>query len=261
MARRRRSTWRARSSARCRCGAPFRGVFEKRNADVGQFVNPGDVVRHGRAARSDRVRGAGAPRSRRGRSPSRANARVRLSDGAEVAGKVDLSGRVWLIRRRGSSGSRSRLPNPNNAIPVGRTAEIKIDIGPRLRAQDEPVAADCGRPGSHRRALSRCRRRRRASRRRTSSTRRPMASWVTGLPRNAQLVAEGQDNVVAGLRVTPSVRESAPARYGACAAAIPRFVSAMTSPRIRACAAADHSLRPRYSLSLRSRFGPSGMSR
>ena len=33
--------------------------------------------------------------------------------------------------------------------------------------------------------------------------------WVAGLPRNALLVAEGQDNVGAGLRVTPDVREEA----------------------------------------------------
>lgn len=31
--------------------------------------------------------------------------------------------------------------------------------------------------------------------------------WVAGLPRNALLVAEGQDNVKAGLRVTPDVRD------------------------------------------------------
>ena len=33
--------------------------------------------------------------------------------------------------------------------------------------------------------------------------------WVAGLPDEAQLVAEGQDHVVAGMRVTPVVREAA----------------------------------------------------
>ena len=40
------------------------------------------------------------------------------------------------------------------------------------------------------------------------------ALWVTGLPDEAQLVAEGQDHVAAGMRVTPVVREEAAADGG-----------------------------------------------
>jgi multidrug efflux system membrane fusion protein len=38
--------------------------------------------------------------------------------------------------------------------------------------------------------------------------------WVTGLPDDAQLVAEGQDHVAAGMRVTPVVREAGAAGGG-----------------------------------------------
>lgn len=188
--------------------APFRGVFEKRNADVGQFLNPGGSC--GIVVQLDPiVFAAQATEKQAGQIVVDGNARVRLSDGAEVDGKV-----TYLARVADASTRQFRVeisvPNPRNAIAVGRTAEIKVETGkgyahrvsPALLLPDSQgrigvrfvdvggvvsfVAADI-----------------------IDET--PDGIWVAGLPRNALLVAEGQDNVQAGLRVTPNVREDGPA--------------------------------------------------
>lgn len=188
--------------------APFRGVFEKRRADVGQFMNPG--MSCGTVVQLDPiVFVAQASEKQAGQITVEGNARVRLSDGAEVSGKVTYLARVADTATRQFRVEIS-VANPKAEIPVGRTAEIKIETGrgyahrvsPSLLASDDQDRlgvryVDVGGVVSFVPA--------------EIIDETAEGTWVVGLPRNALLVAEGQDNVRAGLRVTPDVRESAPA--------------------------------------------------
>lgn len=186
--------------------APFRGVFEKRRADVGQFMSPG--MSCGTVVQLDPiVFVAQASEKQAGQITVDGNARVRLSDGAEVSGKV-----TYLARVADTSTRQFRVEisvaNPKAEIPVGRTAEIKIEIGrgyahrvsPSLLVSDDQDRlgvryVDVGGVVSFVPA--------------EIIDETADGTWVVGLPRNALLVAEGQDNVRAGLRVTPDVREEA----------------------------------------------------
>ncbi|HOZ27594.1 MAG TPA: efflux RND transporter periplasmic adaptor subunit [Hyphomonadaceae bacterium] len=184
--------------------APFRGVFEKRNADVGQFLNPGGSC--GVVVQLDPiVFVAQATEKQAGQIIVDGNARVRLSDGAEVEGKV-----TYLARVADASTRQFRVevsvPNPANAITVGRTAEIKVETGRGYAHRVSPALLlpdDQGRIGVRFVDVGGV----------VSFVPADIIDetaegiWVAGLPRNALLVAEGQDNVKAGLRVTPNVRE------------------------------------------------------
>jgi membrane fusion protein, multidrug efflux system len=188
--------------------APFRGVFEKRNADVGQFLNPGGSC--GIVVQLDPiVFVAQATEKQAGQIVVEGNARVRLSDGGEVDGKVTYLARVADAATRQFRVEVS-VPNPNNAISVGRTAEIKVETGRGYAHKVSPALLlpdDEGRIGVRFVDVGGV----------VSFVAADIIDetvegiWVAGLPRNALLVAEGQDNVKAGLRVTPSVREDAAA--------------------------------------------------
>lgn len=185
--------------------APFRGVFEKRNADVGEFLNPGGSC--GVVVQLDPiVFVAQASEKQAGQIVVDGKARVRLSDGAEVQGKVSYLARVADPSTRQFRVEVS-VPNPHNSIPVGRTAEIKVETGtgyahrvsPSLLAPDDQGRigvrfVDVGGVVSFVPA--------------DIIDETVEGTWVAGLPRTALLVAEGQENVKAGLRVTPNVRET-----------------------------------------------------
>ncbi len=194
------------AAAERRAVAPFRGVFEKRNAAMGQFVALGSPC--GTVVRLDPITFvSGASENQALRIRTGAPARVKLPDGKEVAGQVEKLASVADPRTRNFE-VKVAVPNADNAIPVGRTAEVKIDIGlgkahklsPSLLKTDSQgrigvyyldvggvvgfAPADIVDEGKD-------------------------GIWVAGLPDEAQLVAEGQDHVVAGMRVTPVVREAA----------------------------------------------------
>jgi multidrug efflux system membrane fusion protein len=184
--------------------APFQGVFEKRRADIGQFMNPGASC--GTVVQLDPiVFVAQASEKQAGQVVVDGNARIRLSDGAEVGGKVTYLARVADPATRMFRVEIS-VPNPKNEIPVGRTAEIKIETGrgyahkvsPALLVPDDQDRigvryVDVGGVVSFVPA--------------EIIDETVEGTWVAGLPRNALLVGEGQENVKAGLRVTPDVRE------------------------------------------------------
>jgi len=184
--------------------APFRGVFEKRNGDVGQFLNPGASC--GVVVQLDPIIfAAQATEKQAGQIIVDGRARVRLSDGAEVDGKV-----TYLARVADASTRQFRVevsvPNPANTITVGRTAEIKVETGRGYAHRVSPsllLPDDQGRIGVRFVDVGGV----------VSFVPADIVDettegiWVGGLPRNALLVAEGQDNVKAGLRVTPDVRE------------------------------------------------------
>ena len=202
----------ARSAAsERRAVAPFRGVFEKRNAALGQFVALGASC--GTVVRIDPITFvAGASEKQALTIRAGAPARVRLPDGREVPGKVEKLASVADPRTRNFE-VKVATPNKDNAIPVGRTAEIKINIGlgkaheisPSLLKTDSQgrigvFYLDVGGVVGFAPA--------------DIVDENQDGLWVTGLPDDAQLVAEGQDHVAAGMRVTPVVREAAAAGGG-----------------------------------------------
>ena len=202
----------ARSAAsERRAVAPFRGVFEKRNAALGQFVALGASC--GTVVRLDPITFvAGASEKQALNIKTGSPARVRLPDGKEVPGRVEKLASVADPRTRNFE-VKVATPNKDNAIPVGRTAEIKINIGlgkahkitPSLLKTDSQgrigvFYLDVGGVVGFAPA--------------DIVDESQDWLWVTGLPDDAQLVAEGQDHVAAGMRVTPVVREAGAAGGG-----------------------------------------------
>ena len=196
----------ARSAAsERRAVAPFRGVFEKRNATLGQFVALGASC--GAVVRLDPITFvAGASEKQALKIKASAPVRVRLPDGKEVDGEVEKLASVADPRTRNFE-VKVTTPNADNAIPVGRTAEIKINIGlgkahkinPGLLKTDSQgrigvFYLDVGGVVGFAPA--------------DIVDESKDSVWVTGLPDDAQLVAEAQDHVAAGMRVTPVVREA-----------------------------------------------------
>jgi len=186
--------------------APFRGVFETRNVALGQFVALGAPC--GTVVRLDPITFvAGASEKQALGIRTGAAVRVKLPDGKEVPGQVEKLASVVDPRTRNFE-VKVKTPNADNAIPVGRTAEIKINIGlgKAHKISQSLLKADSqGRIGVYYLDVGGVVGFAPAD----IVDEGPDGVWVTGLPDEAQLVAEGQDHVAAGMRVTPVVRESA----------------------------------------------------
>jgi multidrug efflux system membrane fusion protein len=185
--------------------APFRGVFEKRNATMGQFVQMGSSC--GVVVRLDPITFvAGAPEKQAVRVRVGAPARVKLPSGREVAGTVEKLASVADAQTRNFE-VKVTAPNPDNAIPVGGAAELRINIGMGKAHRISPtlLKADTqGRIGVYFLDVGGV----------IGFTPADIVDetaggvWVTGLPDETQLVAEGQDAVATGMRVTPVVRDA-----------------------------------------------------
>jgi multidrug efflux system membrane fusion protein len=183
--------------------APFTGVLEKRLADVGEFLAPGAGC--GVVVELDPMLVvADAAEKSAGRVRLDAPARLRLSDGAEAHGKVSYVAKTAdpttrMFRVQVSMG------NPGGAIPVGRIAEVRIQTGqgdahkvaPELLTLDDQGRIgvrylDVGGVVSFAPA--------------DVVDETAEGTWIAGLPREALIVAEGQDGVKPGLRATPVFR-------------------------------------------------------
>jgi membrane fusion protein, multidrug efflux system len=196
--------------------SPFAGVFEKRLADVGDYLGPGDAC--GTVVQLDPISVvAEAPeRSASGIEPGAA-VRARLSDGA------DATGTVRYIAKTADPTSRAyrvevEMANPDAAIPVGRATEVRIQIGEGDAHRVDPSLLTLdgeGRIGLRYLDVG------------------GMVSfipadvvdessdglWISGLPKEVLIVAEGQPEVKPGLRATPVLQEPKPAASGTPAAA------------------------------------------
>jgi multidrug efflux system membrane fusion protein len=193
--------------AKTQIRAPFDGVFEKRAADVGDFLSPGDacgtVVELNPMLMIAEVEEVNASQIQ-----VDAAARLRLPDGADASGKVR-----YLARTADPSTRAYRLEvaidNPQGRIPVGLAAELRVQVGqgdahkvPRgLLTQDERgrigvryidvggivgfAPADVVDEGAD-------------------------GVWIAGLPHEALLLAEGQPEARPGLRVTPVYADKPP---------------------------------------------------
>ncbi len=225
--------------SKSRIKAPFAGVFEKRLADVGDFLAPGSAC--GVVVQLDPILViADAPEGLSGQIKTEAQARLRLSDGAET------TGRVRYVAKTADTTSRAfrveiEMQNPGGSIPVGRVAEVRIKIGegdahripPNLLTLDAQGRVgvrylDVGGVVSFIRA--------------DVVDESPEGLWVAGLPREALIVAEGQEGVKPGMRATPVIQgdtpppESAPAPVKAPAKAMETKPAPASKPK----AAADN---------------------
>lgn len=191
--------------------APFRGVFEKRNAIAGQFVQMGSSC--GTVVRLDPITFvAGAPEKQALRIKAGAAARVRLPNGREVEGAVEKVASVADPRTRNFE-VKVAVPNRDGAIAVGGAGEIRINVGlgkAHKISQALLKADSVGRIGVYYLDVGGVIGFAPAEIVDDSAD----GVWVTGLPDDAQLVAEGQDNIVTGLRVTPVMQDSPNASGG-----------------------------------------------
>ena len=193
--------------AKTQIRAPFRGVFEKRMADVGDFLGPGGSC--GVVVELDPIRVvADAAERMAGQIKVDAPAKLKLADGTEALGKVryvaktaDSQTRMFRVE--------VEVANPNSAIPVGRVADVRIQTGqgdahkvnPALLTLDDQNRIgvrylDVGGVVSFSPA--------------DIVDETGEGTWIAGLPHDALIVAEGQENVRPGLRVTPRVVDDVP---------------------------------------------------
>jgi multidrug efflux system membrane fusion protein len=184
--------------------APFSGVFEKRMADEGAFMSPGDAC--GTVVELDPVLVvAEASERNAGQIRVGAAARMRLPDGQEA------SGSVRYVARTANAQSRNfrvevEISNPAHVIAVGRAAEVRIQTGQgdAHRVSPSLLTLDAqGRIGLRYLDVGGIVNFAPAD----VVEETPDGVWVAGLPREALIVAEGQDGVRAGLRATPVLRE------------------------------------------------------
>jgi multidrug efflux system membrane fusion protein len=191
--------------AKTQMRAPFRGVFEKRLADAGEFLGQGGSC--GVVVELDPVLVISEAEERKAvQIKTDAPAKLKLSDGGEA------KGRVRYISKMADAATRMfrvevEIANPKNSIPVGRVAEIRIKTGegdahkvdPQLLTLDEQGRIgvrylDVGGVVSFAPA--------------DIVDETAEGTWIAGLPRETLIVAEGQEGVKPGLRATPVLREA-----------------------------------------------------
>jgi membrane fusion protein, multidrug efflux system len=194
--------------AKAQMRAPFRGVFETRMATVGEFLGPGGSC--GVVVELDPVVViADAPERQATQIKLNAPARLKLSDGA------DAQGHVRYIAKTADPATRTfrvevEVPNPNNAIPVGRVAEVRIQTGEGDAHKVNPALLTLdgqGRIGVRYLDVGGVV----AFAPADIVDETAEGTWIAGLPREALIVAEGQEIVQPGLRATPVVRDAPPA--------------------------------------------------
>lgn len=186
--------------------APFAGVFEKREAEVGDFLSPGGVC--GLMLDLDPlIVAADVSEKFAGilQAGSTATARLGNSQTDSVVGEVKY---VASSADQGTGTYRVEvaLENPNMALPAGQSSDVRIQIGEGYAHHISPaliVYTDDGKPGV--RYVG-------------SDSVVNLAAveiidsdqtgvWVRGLPDNVNIIIQGQDYVQEGLRVESFVEE------------------------------------------------------
>jgi multidrug efflux system membrane fusion protein len=191
--------------AKTQIRAPFTGVLEKRLANVGEQMTLGASC--GTLVELDPIVMVGeASEKNAGLIRVDAPAKLKLSDGAEALGHVrfiaktpDPQTHTWRVE--------VEVANRGNAIPVGRIAEVRVQIGEGEAHKVNPALLttdDQGRIGVRYLDVGGV----------VSFAPADVVDeatdgvWIAGLPHAALIVAEGQDAVKPGLRVTPVIRDA-----------------------------------------------------
>lgn len=185
--------------------APFDGVLQDRNIEVGGFVRAGDIVGTFVDNTSIVVTGTLAEKDARF---------IQLNDSgkAVLATGQRIAGRIRYISPVADQATRTftvelEVPNPDGSLPAGVTAEIELPGGEALAHKVSPSLLSLDSDGNlgiktvdelsqvvfHRVELTRS---------------ESDGVWVTGLPVNAQIITVGQGYVSDGQRVEPVPSQS-----------------------------------------------------
>lgn len=178
--------------------APFSGVFDKRDAEIGTYLSPGQSC--GTMIELNPLLVVGdAPETEAARLRAGAPASARLVDGTL------LSGRVRYVARDADSQTRTyhlevTVPNPGNGIRSGLSADLRIAAGAGA-AHRVPVSAlvldSAGRQGvryvlpDSRVAFSPV----------TVLEETPDGMWISGLKGSVNVITVGQSYVADGQKV------------------------------------------------------------
>ncbi|WP_068874161.1 MULTISPECIES: efflux RND transporter periplasmic adaptor subunit [unclassified Phenylobacterium] len=178
--------------------APFSGVFDRRDAEIGTYLSPGQAC--GTMIELNPLLIVGdAPETEAARLRSGAPARARLVDG------TTLNGRVRYVARDADPQTRTYhleviVPNPGNAVRSGLSADLRIAAGAGA-AHLVPVSAlvldAAGRQGVRyvladgRVAFSPV----------TVLDETPDGMWISGLKGSVNVITVGQSFVADGQKV------------------------------------------------------------
>jgi multidrug efflux system membrane fusion protein len=178
--------------------APFSGVFDKRDAEIGTYLSPGQAC--GTMIELNPLLVVGdAPETEAARLRAGAPATARLVDGQV------LNGRVRYVARDADPQTRTyhvevTVPNPGNGVRSGLSADLRISAGAGV-AHLVPVSAlvldSAGRQGvryvlpDNRVAFSPV----------TVLEETPQGMWVSGLRGSVNVVTVGQSFVADGQKV------------------------------------------------------------
>ncbi|NKB43946.1 MAG: efflux RND transporter periplasmic adaptor subunit [Alphaproteobacteria bacterium] len=182
--------------------APFDGIFDTRDTDVGAVLNVSDKI--GTVVDLDPLKVTGQISERNVRDVKIGmRGSMVLSDGTEVDGEIsyvasvsDPSTRTFKIELL--------VPNPESDILAGLAAQLRLPAGEVMAHSISPsvlTLSDSGQIGI--KTVD------------ANKTIRfwpvqilddgPQGTWVSGLPQNATIVIVGQDYVAVGQKVAPVV--------------------------------------------------------
>lgn len=185
-----------------RVRAPFDGVFERRAAEVGEFLSPGAPC--GTVVELDPILVVGeVPDRLAALMKPGAAARLHLQDGGEKPGRVR-----YVARTPGAASGEFRieveLENGDGAVSVGRSADVRIEVGEGDAHRIDPALLTTDASGH-------------------IGVRyidvggvvafapadvvdgSAESVWVSGLPSEVLLVERGQGDVALGVRATPVI--------------------------------------------------------
>lgn len=180
--------------------APFDGVIQERNVEVGDFVRAGDpvltfvdntrLIVTGSVAEQDaHFVGVGNTATAKLVTGEQARGRIRY-----IAPVADEATRTFTVELE--------LPNTDGRLPAGVTAEMQIPAGEMLAQKVSPailsLAAD-GRIG----VMTVDAQNRAVFNPVDIARSEPDGVWVTGLPESARIITVGQGYVSAGQQVEP----------------------------------------------------------
>lgn len=195
-----------RELERTKMHAPFGGLLESDTAELGSLLQTGGIC--ATVIQLDPIKLVGfIPETEIARVETGAQAGARLT-----ASDQRVAGRVTFLSRSADPQTRTfrveiEVPNPDLAIRDGQTAEILIAAAgaeAHLLPQSALTLNDDGAlgvrtvEGENKAAFVPVKLLRDV----------PEGVWVTGLPASAQVIVIGQDYVIAGVPVDPTVRET-----------------------------------------------------
>lgn len=183
-----------------RITAPFAGVLETRQVEVGSFVDRGDQVAE-LVENSELLAVAQIPQQSVARLELGQRVRVRLLDGRETQGKITYIASVAEPQTR-SFRVEATVSNADSAFPAGVSAELHIAVAEEPAHFLSPAALtldDQGRVGIKAVASG------------NTVTFHPVTLvrtqtdgvWVAGLPESVRVIVQGQSFVIPGQVVAP----------------------------------------------------------